>query len=251
MKMPEAAPKKRVARSARLRSFVAMILQLACAISTAGYHTRILCRVEEELKTRSKDVVGGATAGICLAVCLTVGVVIAQQEEEREPQRVLFIAEHDAGKVWSNITLTLQRTGEPYLPMVVAVENMQRKTVVIDRDSFWLSDLENIVYVLPSVKEVRKYYDKTVMDYRMVSYAGIPWENWRWTRRLESANFFPDLRSSTGSTVRDHVTLRHRHAMVNLLYFERPRNLQRGRPFFLTVHPKGWEIPIRIRIVIS
>jgi hypothetical protein len=38
--------------------------------------------------------------------------------------------------------------------------------------------------------------------------------------------------------------------MVNLLYFERPRNLQAGRPFFLAVHPEGWEIPIRIRLVI-
>ena len=200
---------------------------------------------------QSKRIVGNATAGTVLVVCLTVGVVIAQQDEEQEAQRVLFIAENEVGKVWVNLTLTLQRTAEPYLPMVVAVENMSRSSIEIDRESFWLSDLDDIFYFMPTVKEVRKNYDKIVMDYRMVSYAGIPWENWRWTSRLESANFFPDLRSTRGNTVRDHVTLRHRHAMVNLLYFERPRNLQRGRPFFLTVHPKGWEIPIRIRIVIS
>jgi len=198
----------------------------------------------------SKHVVGGATAGTLLAVCLTVGVVIAQQDQE-EAQRFLFIAEHDAGKVWANLTLTIQRTGEPYLPMVVAVENLQRKSISIDRESFWLSDLDEIIYVLPTVKEVRKNYDKIAMDYRMISYSGIPWENWRWTSRLESSSFFPDLRSTRGNTVRDHVTLRHLHAMVNLLYFERPRNLQPGRPFFLVVHPKGWEIPIRIRILIS
>jgi hypothetical protein len=196
---------------------------------------------------------------LACAAIVTTGVVLwlggdvapAQQEEETEPQRILFIAENGAGKVWANLNLTIQRTGEPYLPMVVAVENLQRKSVTIDRDSFWLSDLDDIIYVLPSVKEVRKNYDKSVMDYRMASYAGIPWENWRWTNRLERANFFPDLRSTRGNTVRDHVTLRHRHAMVNLLYFERPRNLQRGRPFFLTVHPGGWEVPIRIRFVIS
>lgn len=195
-----------------------------------------------------------ATFGACLLlVSVAVDWVIAQQGQvqEREPQRLLFIAENDAGKVWANISLTLQRTGEPYLPMVVAVENMQRKSIVLTRESFWLSDLDDIVYVLPSVKEVRKYYDKSVMDFRMVSYSGIPWETWRWTNRLEGANFFPDLRSNRNSTVRDHVTLRQRHAMVNLLYFERPRNLQRGRPFFLVVHAKGWEIPIRIRLIIS
>lgn len=199
----------------------------------------------------SKSFCCAAIAATGLALWLGVGVVLAQEEEEQEPQRVLFIAENDAGKVWANISLTLQRTGESYLPMVVAVENMAKKSIVVERESFWLSDLDDIIYFLPTVKEVRKNYDKSVMDYRMVTYAGIPWENWRWTRRLESANFFPDLRSTRGNTVRDHVTLRHRHAMVNLLYFERPRNLQRGRPFFLTVHPKGWEIPIRIRLLIS
>jgi len=186
-----------------------------------------------------------------LVFWLGVGAVLAQVEENQEPQRVLFIAENDAGKVWANVTLTLQRTNEAYLPMVVAVENMSKKSIALKRESFWLSDLDDILYGMPSVKEVRKYNDKIVMDYRMVSYAGIPWENWRWTNRLESANFFPNLSSTRGSTVRDYVTLRHRHAMVNLLYFERPRTLQRGRPFFLNVHPKGWEVPIRIRILIS
>ena len=228
-----------------------MILHRDILSRTARHHTRILSGVEKEKMAQSKRIVGNATAGTLLVVCLTVGVVIAQQDEEQEAQRVLFIAENEVGKVWVNLTLTLQRTAEPYLPMVVAVENMSRSSIAIDRESFWLSDLDDIFYFMPTVKEVRKNYDKIVMDYRMVSYAGIPWENWRWTSRLESANFFPDLRSTRGNTVRDHVTLRHRHAMVNLLYFERPRNLQRGRPFFLTVHPKGWEIPIRIRITIS
>ena len=202
--------------------------------------------------TRSKMTVSAVlSAALPVVVCLSAGVVSAQQEEKQEAQRVLYIAENDAGKVWANLTLTLQRTAEPYLPIVVAVENFSKGSVALDRESFWLSDLDDIVYGMPTVKEVRKNYEKIVMDYRMVSYAGIPWENWRWTNRLESANFFPDLRSSWGSTVRDHVTLRQRHAMVNLLYFERPRNFQRGRPFFLNVHPKGWEIPIRIRLVIS
>jgi hypothetical protein len=186
-----------------------------------------------------------------LVMSFASGRGVAQQEEPQEAQRILFIAENDAGRVWANLSLTLQRMAEAYLPVVVAVENLSRKSIVLDRESFWLSDLDDIVYFMPSVKEVRKNYDKIAMDYRMVSYAGIPWENWRWTNRLESASFFPDLRSTSGSTVRDHVTLRHRHAMTNLLYFERPRNLQPGRPFFLTVHPEGWEIPIRIRIVIS
>jgi hypothetical protein len=196
----------------------------------------------------TKVFTGVATTAIAAVGLLTVTAAPA----DHEPQRFLFIAENDNGKVWANLTLTVQRTGEPYLPMVVAVENLNKKSVTLTRESFWLSDLDDIIYVMPSVKEVRKNYDKLVIDYRAVSYAGIPWENWRFTRRLEMANFFPDLRATRGrNTVLDRVTLRHRHAMVNLLYFERPRNLELGRPFFLAVQPRGWEIPIRMRFVIG
>jgi len=197
----------------------------------------------------SKHVQDITVTAMLLAALLAIGVVFAQDVEES--QRVLFIAENDAGKVWANLTLTIQRTGEPYLPIVVAVENLSTKSITLSRESFWLSDLDGVIYVLPSIKEMRKNYSKSVMDARMVSYAGIPWENWRWNRRLEIANFFPNLRSSRGNTVSDRVTLRQRHAMVDLMYFERPRNLEIGKPFFLDVHPKGWEIPIRIRFVIS
>ncbi len=184
---------------------------------------------------------------VLLAVGVAVGSVLAQ---ERAQTQILFIAENDAGKVWANTSLTLQRMNEPYLPIVVAVENKGAKSVTLDRDSFWLTDLDEIVYVMPSVKEQRKNYSKTVIDYRMISYAGIPWEGWRWNRRLEPANFFPNLRASSGNITKDRMTLRQRHAIVDLLYFERPRNLK--RPFFLDIHPKkGWEIPIRLRIVLN
>jgi hypothetical protein len=191
-----------------------------------------------------------SVVAVLAVVLLTVDAGVAQ---EQQTPRFLFIAENENGKVWANVTLTQQRTAEPYLPMVVAVENLQKKSITLDRESFYLSDLDEIVYIVPSVKEVRKNYDKTVMDYRTVSWAGIPWENWRYTRRLERSNFFPDLRaSSAGNTVLDRVTLRQRHAMVSLFYFEKPRNLAPGKPFFLVVQPKkGWEIPIRMRIVLS
>ena len=187
-------------------------------------------------------------AVVC-AVGVTVGAVLAQKPA---PTQILFIVENDFGKVWANTSLTLLRTNEPYLPIVVAVENRGVKSITLDRSSFFLTDLDGIVYVMPTVKEQRKNYSKTVIDYRMISYAGIPWEGWRWNRRLEPANFFPNLRASSGNTTMDRVTLRQRHAMADLLYFERPRNLSLNRPFFLDIHPKkGWEVPIRLRIVLK
>ena len=187
--------------------------------------------------------------GFLCAVGVAVTSVLAQ---EPSATQILFIAENDFGKVWANTSLTIQRRTEAYLPIVVAVENKGTKPVTLDRSSFWLTDLDEIVYVMPTVKEQRKNYDKTVMDYRMISYAGIPWEGWRWNRRLELANFFPNLQARAGNTIMDRVTLRRRHAMVDLLYFERPRDMDLNRPFFLEIHPKkGWEIPIRLRIVLN
>ena len=153
----------------------------------------------------AKVLVGVTTTAALVAAVVAVSSVFAAEDSEN--QQILFIAESDFGKVWVNLSLTLQRTNEPYLPIVVAVENLSNKSATFDRDSFWLNDLDDIVYLLPSVKEMRKNYDKSAMDARMVSFAGIPWENWRWNRRLESSNFFPDLRATRGSTVRDKVTL--------------------------------------------
>jgi hypothetical protein len=184
---------------------------------------------------------------ILIVASLMIGVVAAQESE----QKVLHIAENDFGKVWANITLTIQRGAEPYLPMVIAVQNKSSKNVTVSRESIWLTDLEGIVYVMPTVKELRKNYNKVGIDYRMISYGGIPWEGWYRNRRLAQSNFFPNLQASRGNTTIDHITLRKGHAMVDLLYFERPRGLAFNRPFFLDVHPKGWEIPIRLRLVLS
>lgn len=184
-------------------------------------------------------------------VAIILGLAAGASLAQDDVGKVLFIAEDDNGKVWANLSLSGQRMDEPYLPMVVAVENKLKKPATVDRESFWLEDLEGIVYVMPTVKEQRKNYKKTVMDYRTVSYAGIPWESWRYNRRLETTNFFPNLQSTRANVVRDKATLRQRHAMVDLMYFERPRNLQIGKPFFLVVHPEGWETPIRLRLIIT
>ena len=183
---------------------------------------------------------------LLVAIGLSFGAVVAQEPA----QKILFIAENDFGKVWANLSLTHQRVTEPYIAMVVAVQNISSKQATITRDRIWLTDLEGLVYSMPSVKELRKNYSKIGMDYRMVSFGGIPWEGWSWNRRLAQANFFPDLRATRGNTTKDHITLRKSHAMVDLLYFERPRGLSIDRPFFLEVHPKGWEEPIRVRLVL-
>lgn len=174
--------------------------------------------------------------------------LIAQEPETEQP-RVLFFVEDQKARVWANLSLTGQRSEEPYIPMVVGVQNIQQEPVTLDRASFRLSDLDGLIYVLPSVKAWRKNYDKIVLDRRTMSASGIPWQVWQTGRRLGETNFFPDLRSNRGNILRDSVTLRKGYGMLDIFYFERPRNFSVNRPFFLEVWGEGWESTIRMRLM--
>jgi hypothetical protein len=186
-----------------------------------------------------------------LAAAGLLAVAAALAQDGDEPGRILFIAEDNQGKVWANLSLTGQRDSEPYLPMVIGVQNGSSAKLKLTRESFWLSDLEGVIYSVPSVKEWRKNYDHASLDRRLLTTGGIPWEVWARSGRFASTNFFPDLRASRGATTRDVVTLRRGFGMADLLYFERPRTLAPGKPFFLAVQGEGWEEPIRLRLYIS
>lgn len=188
------------------------------------------------------------SALLVCGICVTAAVVIAQADEG---SRILFIAQDEQGKVWANVSLTRQRLNEPYLPMVIGVQNFGKKDIHLNRETFWLSDLDGLVYTMPSVGEWRKNYKRAAIDRRMLTTGGIPWEVWYRTRKLGETNFFPDLHASRGNTTQDSVYLRKGYGMVDLMYFERPRGLEIGRPFFLSIHPERWENAIRIRLVIG
>lgn len=186
---------------------------------------------------------------VALVFVLAGGVLLAQDAEEEQPKYVFFVEDTKA-RVWANLTLTGQRADEPYIPIVIGVQNMQQKAVTLDQASFRLSDLDDLIYVMPTVKAWRKSYDKIVMDRRTMSASGIPWQVWQTGRRLGETNFFPDLRSQRGNVLRDSVTLRKGYGMVDILYFERPRRFSANRPFFLEVWGEGWESPIKMRLMV-
>lgn len=186
---------------------------------------------------------------VALVFVLAGGVLLAQEAEEEKAKYVFFVEDSKA-RVWANLTLTGQRADEPYIPIVVGVQNIQQKSVTLDQASFRISDLDDLIYVMPTVKAWRKSYDKIVMDRRTMSASGIPWQVWQTGRRLGETNFFPDLRSERGNVLRDSVTLRKGYGMVDILYFERPRNFSANRPFFLEVWGEGWESPIKMRLMV-
>jgi hypothetical protein len=188
---------------------------------------------------------------VILAAAATVaagGVLVAQEDDARLWD---FDVEDDNGRAWANLTLTGLRMNEPFIPIVVGVQNNAKKPVTLKRDSFRLTDLDGLVYTLASVRDWRKHYGPIVQDRRMMSTGAIPWRVWYTSNKLGQTNFFPDLKTGRGNVLRDSVTLRRGYGMFDLMYFERPRNLAVKRPFFLEVWGKGWESPLRMRLLIN
>lgn len=187
-----------------------------------------------------------------LFFCLAALVVLAASgQEENDGPRVVFAASDDQGTVWANLSLALQNRSDAFLPIVIGVQNSSNREIKLTRESFYLSDLDGVVYSMPTVKQWRKSYKRIVIDRRLLSTGGIPWEVWYRSGRLARSNFFPDLRGSRGNTTTSSVILRNGYGMVDLMYFEQIHQKQIGRPFILTVQPKGWEKPIRLRLLLS
>lgn len=177
---------------------------------------------------------------------------LAAGQGGEDDSRVLFIAKNDHGTVWANVSLALQHRSDSYIPMVVGVQNNSTQKIKLDRESFYLSDLDGVVYSMPTVKRWRKNYDRIVIDRRLMSTGGIPWEVWYRGGRFARSNFFPDLSGRRGNTLISSIVLRKGYGMVDLMYFEQLRGPQIGRPFILTVQPKeeGWEVPINLRLTL-
>jgi hypothetical protein len=172
-------------------------------------------------------------------MALAAGLASAQ-----EPQ-TLFTANGEFGALWVNATLTQLRIEEPFLPMVIGVQNLGSDSVSIDRGSIRLIGPDGTRYPVADLKEVRKGYEKLRLDHRIASAAGIPVNVWYRQSRLREANFFPDI-GGRGGTVIDRVVLRRNDAMVDLVYFRRPPALIVGSPFVIEVAPEGWETPTRL-----
>ncbi len=189
--------------------------------------------------------------GLAAVALLGYGIVAGVEQGSACKPQYLFQAEGPEGVVWANITLTHRRATEPYLPIVIGIQNTSRDSVKVTRESLWLNDLDGLVYSMPTVKALRGGYDKILADQRLLSVDGIPWLNWRRGRRFEPSNFFPDMRAVRGNTTKDRITLRGGFGMVDLFYFERPRDLAPCAPFFVVVHPEGWQTPIRFSVFIT
>jgi hypothetical protein len=182
------------------------------------------------------------------AFAAAVGLFLVITAVGQEPQ-VLFMEKGQFGELWANVTLTSLRMDEPYIPMVIAVQNSANEPVTIDRAAIRMIGPEGTRYPVADLKEVRKGYEKGRLDYRMFNAAGIPYNVWYRQRRLRESNFFPDM--SSGRTVIDRVVLRRNDALVDLVYFKRPPGFAVGRPFILEAHPEGWEVPTRLGIRIQ
>ncbi len=186
-----------------------------------------------------------------LVVMLLGAVSLTLSAQDEAPRELVFDGENVLGEVWANVGLTRQRFDEDYLPMVVMVANHSDEPVVFDRDSFRLIGSDGNRYPMPSLKELRKGYKRLGLDARAVTGTGIPWEVWARERRLVESNFFPNLSSNRRALVIDEITLMSGYALIDVLYFAKPRGFAPGQPIILEVQAIGWQTPIHLGMVLN
>jgi len=180
-----------------------------------------------------------------------VAAAISLTAQERPETRMVFTGKNSHGEAWANISLTTQRLGESYVPLVVMIVNLDRESVTIDRDAIRLVGRDGKRYPMPTLKELRTNYGKFSLDGRAVSGSGIPYEVWQQNRRLIDSNFFPHISGNRGAIAIDEVTLPQGYAMIDLVYFAKPRGLRSGEPFLVEIHPIGWDAPLELGIVLN
>jgi hypothetical protein len=182
---------------------------------------------------------------VVLLVGLGAGLVLASDGQ------IVFSERSQAGQLWANVSLTYQRLGEPYLPMVIGVQNLSAENLELNRASFRLIGPDGRRFPMADLKTLRKTYEKTTIDRRIMNFNGIPTDVWYRQRRLRESNFFPDVSQARRNTVIDRVTLRRGDGTADLIYFEAPSGLALGTPFVLEVLPEGWEAPLRLRLILG
>lgn len=182
-----------------------------------------------------------------LATLLSVVALVASGQNGQ----LVFSEKTEAGQLWANLSLTYLRLDEPYLPMVIGVQNLSDRSLSLDRASFRLVGPDGRRYPMAELKTVRESYDKFSLDRRIATANGIPADLWARQRSLRESNFFPDVGLSRRPTVIDRVSLGRRDGMVDLIYFETPAGLQPGVPFLLEVQPRDWAVPMRLRLMVG
>ena len=78
---------------------------------------------------------------LVLFLVAVLGLVVAAVSltaQERPETRLVFTGRNNQGEAWANVTLTTQRLGEIYVPLVVMIVNRDRESITIDRDAIRL-----------------------------------------------------------------------------------------------------------------
>ncbi len=178
-----------------------------------------------------------------LSLALAMLAVPVRSDEGHRPST--FTAKNDEGQVWVSVDLARLRTGEAYLPLVVAVANRAKGSIELDRTSIRLVDSSGGAFPMPSVAQLREAYNKRNLDQTMVRVFGFPTGTVLTLSRLVPSNFFPPL-TGRGGTAIDRVELAPFTWTLDLMYFPRPNGPLSG--LTLEVAPKGWQQPIRVSL---
>ncbi len=179
-------------------------------------------------------------------VALAVAAAPATVAFAGGPAQQVFTARTDEGQVWVSVDLARFRTGETYLPFVIAVYNRSDRSATLTRSSFALV-AEGRTLPAPSVPRLREAYPKVNLDQTMVRVYAIPFGTRLDVGHLVPSNFYPPVLPGGGVTIQ-RVELPPLYWTVDMIYLPNPGGLDGGKAFSIRVHPEGWSRAIEVEV---
>lgn len=186
-------------------------------------------------------------APLLVAVALVVGTATAYADDGQAGP--VFDASGPQGEAWVSVNLARHRTGDAYIPLLVAVYNRAGQPVTLDQSSFQLVGADHKALTMPSLQALREDYPKQSFDdtmVRVLGFTGVPFGTRLDERHLVPSSFFPSV--SSGVVRYDTVELPNLYWTADVLYFPIPAGFAEGRTATLKIQGAGWEAPLEVTI---
>ena len=158
-----------------------------------------------------------------------------------------YIKENKNLAVIVDTELARRRKDEDYFPLGIKIANKSMESLIVDRESLLLVDLNGKVYSMPDILELQDRYDLLAADHKFKSLTGLIGDqiltSFSYFRRAMS-NFFPETQGA--AKIIDRVYIREKGYMEDLIYFRMPPGGIEGKILILRLDAVQLDTPFEI-----
>lgn len=150
-----------------------------------------------------------------------------------------------------DVELARRRAEEPYFPLGIKIANKRLNRIIVDRETLFLVDEADTVYLMPSVEELTLQYNKLTPDNKFKSQTGVLGDQIMTgfsIYRKAVGQLFPQTQGG-GRTV-GSIYIPTNGYMEDLIYFPMPEGGIKGKNLRLRldVYELGKPLDVAFRI---